>query len=331
MMPQALVGLCSMSTAAVSLPFRNLGWMPLNVGQFLRKTADLDPEESTKYLQHLVDEWIAKRLRCHYRASKAARVRWRLLPLSTSMADAQANAASIGKLVEKTLSGALKWIGNSQIRSEKARRAAQARWARNGHSASIAQAPVRDGVFTPSHTPGRVILDSRDLAPSFPPPLPPNAAAPSTESPRIDLGAARQYPKDRNPYEQPSTGVAGTLHRFIERLKNRPDPQNADPRSDLFRAEVLKFWAAQNPDNPECPWIRKDEKALRALLEGSPKLEFERFQSWLRNRARSEVNPSDLPRRWLADLAEFADGPLNQFRKPLRSRREEQFMYHPPK
>lgn len=303
-----------MACVASPFPLRSIGWMPLNVDQYLRKTSHLDPQESTQYLQHLVDEWVAKRHRCHIRASKAARARWKLGQLSTSIDDAQADAASIGKLIEKTLSGALRWIGNSQIRSEKARTAARARWSRSEHTASIAQAPKPGGVFTPPDPHRGINITTSFITPSFSPTA--DEAAPPVMA-NSGRRAAGQSSDERNPYEDPSKSRKGPFRSFIEGLKGRSNPRSADPRLDSFRDEVLRFWRGMNPDNPECPWIRKDEKALEQLLQGSPNLTFETLKTWLLHRAQSQVNPTDLPRHWLADLIRYSEGPLDRYKHPL--------------
>ncbi|HEY2351060.1 MAG TPA: hypothetical protein VGH83_01035 [Candidatus Acidoferrum sp.] len=93
-------------------------------------------------------------------------------------------------------------------------------------------------------------------------------------------------------------------------------------RFEQFRAEVLRYWAGQNQSHSECPWLRGDSRALAQFLEGSPSVTFEDFQNCLRNRAASEVNPSELPRHWLAHLMEYLDGPLDRYRKPFKPVRQ---------
>jgi hypothetical protein len=85
-----------------------------------------------------------------------------------------------------------------------------------------------------------------------------------------------------------------------------------------FQEEVLKFWSGQNPKGPACPWARQDYRALVEYLAGSPNASLEHFKHLLKNRAASQINPSTPARKWLRDLEEYADGPLDRFGKPAR-------------
>jgi hypothetical protein len=85
----------------------------------------------------------------------------------------------------------------------------------------------------------------------------------------------------------------------------------------LFRQEVVKDYAQQNSDCPEC-WNGSDERALGRLLEGSSSMTLQTLQRCLGNRRASEkVNPSDPPRCWIADVLRYKDGPLDRFNKPM--------------
>lgn len=303
-----------MSTLPLCLP--EDFWMPFNLGAYMRKRILLGPEETDKYIADQVEGYLAKRARAHDKARWAAAVRWaRARGQTPSKLEQLSNAQSILEKLQTKRSTIFKWLANAQKRSEKAAKAARARWdkVRNAKSMGFASPRARvDDLLTGS---SKMEL-LRDLNPSSPfPHCHPPEAAPS--DPKFDRRAAGQYAKDGNPHGGVIESVARPLRSFFGGLGIGANPQNQDPRCDEFRAEVKKFWTANNRQQPECPWIRKDEKALAELLEGSPRLTIETLRQWLRNRADSEINPSDLPRRWLADLAEFADGPLDRFRKPL--------------
>ena len=96
----------------------------------------------------------------------------------------------------------------------------------------------------------------------------------------------------------------------------------ADRRHATFKTEVFAYWLEQNPDDPDCPWTAGDGKALHDLLEASPKLQLDEFRRLLSMRARSEVNPSDLPRTWLRDLKKFSAGSLDRYGKLLKAGRQ---------
>lgn len=94
--------------------------------------------------------------------------------------------------------------------------------------------------------------------------------------------------------------------------------EEAGGRFSQFQDEVLRFWSEQNPEQPSCPWTQLDSKALLEYLRGSPGTDLERFKMLLRNRAASGINPRALPRKWVGDLEEYGEGPLDRYAKPVR-------------
>jgi hypothetical protein len=91
-------------------------------------------------------------------------------------------------------------------------------------------------------------------------------------------------------------------------------PISADERYEPFRDQVMQFWRGQNPGQPDCPWEYLDHRALEVLLKSNKAVTLEIFTGWLVNRAKSEnINPSQLPRRWLRNIWEHASGPQDRW------------------
>jgi len=119
----------------------------------------------------------------------------------------------------------------------------------------------------------------------------------------------------KNLSEVQSDGVIRGRVTKGETKANRPKSWDRFPD---FRQEVFDYWKGQNPDAPKYGWEKRDSAVLRELIESHPDLELEDFKKCLRNRARSEVNPADLPHAWLRDVRRYTAGPLDRYGKPLR-------------
>ena len=141
--------------------------------------------------------------------------------------------------------------------------------------------------------------------------MPPGRAAAASVGGRVPESVARR-----------TTQIAAPASRAPRSGETGKKPRSADPRILTFQEEVLKFWSGQNPKGPVCPWSRQDYRALLEYLAGSPKASLEHFKHLLKNRAASQINPSTPARQWLRDLEEFAEGPLDRYKKPMRQRRQ---------
>lgn len=295
-----------MSTLVLPRPYA-YRWMPLDLNEFFEK-ANISPQECEAYVREQVQKMMRKRWNYHMRAQKGACARWNIHRFPPSIEDARAYAASIGKHLENGYENTIRWIANSQKRRAHASRAANARWHKIEHPVSIGEAAA--GSRKSSTTIKRVLKVLNPLTPF-------QRNNPFQKFPNIDRRDSADDLEAGNILATPSESVAEEQTSFWGRFKTAPVPRNEDSRIEQFRNAVKDFWRRNNPDNPECPWIRKDQKALEEFLEGSPNITLEKFNEWLHYRGRSEINYTDLPRRWLANLAEFADGPLDRFRKRL--------------
>lgn len=146
--------------------------------------------------------------------------------------------------------------------------------------------------------------------------------AKTTGEPRRAFAGSIKHLSPRGDRENGVNGVSG---RVAQRATNRVRPSEVDREKDgrfwPFREEVFSYWRGQNPERPKCPWGELDARALRGLLEDRPGMQLDEFRELLQKRAASDVNPSDLPRRWLRHIDEFGAGPLNQYRRPARAAR----------
>ena len=137
--------------------------------------------------------------------------------------------------------------------------------------------------------------------------MPPGRAADDSVGGRVPESVARR-----------TTQIAAPASRAPRSGETGKKPRSADPRILTFQEEVLRFWSGQNPKGPVCPWSRQDYRALVEYLAGSPNASLEHFKHLLKNRAASQINPSTPARKWLRDLEEYADGPLDRYKKSLR-------------
>jgi hypothetical protein len=330
--------------SAYAFPAPNFDmWMPFNFGQFLRKIAPLTSDPALEYVQALAADWIEKKARAHAKASWAAQIRWaRKKGRDPSTLGHSEHVSSIGIASLLSSEKMQRWIASARKRSEKARRAAKARWAKKASAPSIAAAGETVVGFQPPTPPVLLTKNLSSINPltPFSPDLLPQSSPNILQSILRIFGVSEGMEKPGNSAvgaglagkvrETLGAGVAESVARSVGAMapefSRRSDPQKQVPGSDVqfefFRAEVLAFWRGQNPGKADCPWIRSDRRALHQFIEGSPTVTLDQFRQLLRNRAQSEVNPSELPRRWLRDLMEYADGPLNRFKKPLQGPRQ---------
>lgn len=93
-----------------------------------------------------------------------------------------------------------------------------------------------------------------------------------------------------------------------------PQPKT-DPRFKEAIESIKKYWDFKNPGAPFI-WDASEGKQLKRLLEASPQLTLVQIQLCLQHRARSDVAHTERPRRWLENLLNYANGPLDKFGKP---------------
>ena len=83
-----------------------------------------------------------------------------------------------------------------------------------------------------------------------------------------------------------------------------------------FKAVILRYWEKKNPEI-EMPWGPAEGRNLAMWLKESPNTTVEQFTRWMANRFNSKVVHTERPSRWIGNITSFANGPLNEFGKPL--------------
>lgn len=255
------------------------------------------------------DKWVAKRLKAHEKAVKAAQARW---SKHRAKVGGKVDAPSIAQELQEQCPLPLE----EQLQKP---------------SPPPTPAPGR-GLDAPS------IADASSMpgGPSIPAPVPrpgPTAVAGSA-SHRAPLRMAASVNKAKPPKNAPGATQNGSgrprahlasngamavpVHSEQQIMQSAVAVADADPRREVFHEEVLAFWRDLNPGSPDYLFSRADERALDALLESSPGLSLDVLQASLRNRAQSEVTPGARPQKWLRSILEFAEQPLDRFGKPLR-------------
>jgi hypothetical protein len=136
----------------------------------------------------------------------------------------------------------------------------------------------------------------------------------TNESP--DLGTASRLPEpEPEPVPEPVPDKKPSRAKKREGTKTKTEV--AEARHAEFKAAIHAYWKHKNPEL-ECPWDGSEGAQLGMWLKANPKVEIEQFKNMLRNRARSpDVNHSVRPSKWIRDITDFANGPLDRFNKPL--------------
>lgn len=94
-----------------------------------------------------------------------------------------------------------------------------------------------------------------------------------------------------------------------------PAPQPSKLHTDC-RLAVLSYWSQYVQPGMEPAWDGSEAKALSDLLKAMPGITLPRFRQMLQNRGKSDVNPCERPRKWIASLPNYEMGPLDAFGKP---------------
>jgi hypothetical protein len=111
----------------------------------------------------------------------------------------------------------------------------------------------------------------------------------------------------------------GTL-REREVQKQKPSrsegAKKVDERHQACKAVIKAYWETYNPEL-EVPWDGSEGKALGMFLSANSKITDVGVRKLLEQRARSEVNHSERPSKWIRNLISFARGPIDRYGKPL--------------
>jgi hypothetical protein len=95
-------------------------------------------------------------------------------------------------------------------------------------------------------------------------------------------------------------------------------PKLVDPRHAPVRELIAEYWNRHSSE--PMPWDGKTGKKLDTFLRGNPNWKLEGLEKCIRNRELSEdVNHSEMPERWIPNLPNWRNGPLDKFNKPLKA------------
>ena len=104
------------------------------------------------------------------------------------------------------------------------------------------------------------------------------------------------------------------MHPVTREKRTRKPP---DPRHAEVKAVLVKYWATENPENPELPWGGADAGALGEFLKSNPNRPVEEIKQLLRDRLKSEDHARGEPVfMWIKYLTRYIGGPLNKFKQP---------------
>jgi hypothetical protein len=126
----------------------------------------------------------------------------------------------------------------------------------------------------------------------------------------------------------PSGDIAGIpiLKNVINRHGNVKTNTYRDKREEqtsrLFsevKELIFRYYRSKNEDrDPE--WDGDEGKHLSKLLKASPKADIDHWKRCLSNRYYSEETHGDRPMLWISRLSSYGNGPLNEFKKPLKEK-----------
>jgi uncharacterized protein YdaU (DUF1376 family) len=253
--------------------------MPLYIGDYLADTAHLSTEESGAYLYLLMHEWKTGPLPADDDSLR------RITRLDR---DAWSNAQAVlkqfftrqddGTWIQKRLEAErAKSDEKKRVSSEKARKAANAKW--NKDAPSIENYCLEDA---PSN--------AQAMLETCPSPSPSQSPLPK-----------QQKQKQKPPKDKPSGTIKSDL---------------IASRHAEFKQAIADFWEWRNPD-VEMQWDGMEGKALALYLSSAPKTTVQQFKRFLKNRGDSDnVSQTERPGAWVRSIGKFAGGPLDQYGKP---------------
>jgi hypothetical protein len=117
--------------------------------------------------------------------------------------------------------------------------------------------------------------------------------------------------------DKPAPAVEAALSLVPAKIAKQVKP--VDARFTPFREEIELYWKIKNP-GVEMPWDGSEAKRLHELLKACPMLTLSGLQKMLANRERSDVVQSRRPREWIANVVDYANGPIDRYGKPLVQR-----------
>jgi DNA-binding MarR family transcriptional regulator len=100
-----------------------------------------------------------------------------------------------------------------------------------------------------------------------------------------------------------------------KKLQNNPTRVDFNGEAD-FKALVMEKYQKAN-NLPFCPWGKEGDKALEKLLNRCPGLTSAVIVRCIDHYFASVISLSSPPYKWLPDVIQYFDGPLDEFGKPL--------------
>lgn len=96
----------------------------------------------------------------------------------------------------------------------------------------------------------------------------------------------------------------------LTKNKNLPDPRFT-PIKDL----IFRYYMKKNGEDPS--WDPSEAKHLSEFLKATPNISIETFTKCLTNRFKSDISHSDRPRKWISNIMDFLNAPLDKYNRPL--------------
>jgi helix-turn-helix protein len=120
----------------------------------------------------------------------------------------------------------------------------------------------------------------------------------------------------------PPEGTAGGHRHQTRRHKRAVSPTTANVSDRRFDAVVAHISAAYlHANDVPCPWDRASERAVQRMLQRLQEWPEDKLLYAIESRFASDLNTAESPRKWLSDLENYANGPLNKFKQPQGAER----------
>lgn len=88
-----------------------------------------------------------------------------------------------------------------------------------------------------------------------------------------------------------------------------------DPRFTPIKDLIFRYYVKKNTEEPS--WDVSEAKHLSDFLKATPSMTPDVFQKCLINRFKSEVSHSGRPRKWISNIADFLEAPLDKYNRPI--------------
>lgn len=135
----------------------------------------------------------------------------------------------------------------------------------------------------------------------------------------VGIGVVPSNEGTKEPSPEPRERSPEAQKKQAKKKKASPPTKTdfATTRHTEFKVAIFLYWKSKNPEI-DCPWQQPEGMQLELWLKSSPNTTIAQFKKMLRNRYRSEVTHSERPSVWIKNITSFANGPLNEYGKPLK-------------